>query len=46
MVAVLPDAADALARRRRVRNSAILFSLIAAAFYLGFIVMVLVRAAK
>lgn len=46
MAAVLPDAADADARRRRVRNSAILFSLIAAGFYLGFIVMVLVRAAK
>ena len=46
MAAVLPDAADADARRRRVRNSAILFSLIAAGFYLAFIVMVLVRAAK
>ena len=46
MAAVLPAEAEALVRRRRVRNSALLFSLIAAAFYLGFIVMVLVRAAK
>jgi hypothetical protein len=46
MAAVLPGALEADARRRRVRNSAILFSLIAAGFYLGFIVMVLVRAAK
>jgi hypothetical protein len=34
------------ARRRRVRRSALLFGLIAAAFYLGFIVMMLVRGAK
>ncbi len=30
-------------RRRRVRRSALLFTLIAAAFYFGFIVMTLVR---
>ena len=45
MAAVLP-ATDAPARRRRVRNSAIVWSLIAAGFYLGFIVLILVRAAK
>ena len=33
-------------RRRRVRRSALLWALIAAAFYLGFIVLSLVRAAK
>jgi hypothetical protein len=33
-------------RRRRVRRSALLFALIAAAFYLGFIVMTLVRGWK
>ena len=30
-------------RRRRIRRSALLFALIAAVFYLGFIVMTLVR---
>jgi hypothetical protein len=33
-------------RRRRVRRSALLFGAIAAAFYFGFIIMSLVRAAK
>ena len=33
-------------RRRRVRRSAIVFGVIAAAFYFGFIAMMLVRAAK
>jgi len=33
-------------RRRRVRRSALLFGAIAAAFYLGFIILSLVRAAK
>ena len=37
---------DERARRRRVRNSAILWSLVAAGFYLAFIVLSLVRAAK
>jgi hypothetical protein len=32
------------ARRRRVRRTAILFGLIAAAFYFGFIVMSVLRA--
>jgi hypothetical protein len=42
-----PDAAvDADARRRRVRRSAILFAMIAAAFYFGFIAMMLVRGAR
>ena len=34
------------ARRRRVRNSAILWTLIAAGFYVGFIVLILVRATR
>ena len=33
-------------QRRRVRRSALLWAAIAAAFYLGFIVLSLVRAAK
>ena len=33
-------------RRRRVRRSALLFGLIAAAFYLGFIAMMLVRGTR
>ena len=42
-----PHAApDEAVRRRRVRRSALLFALIAAAFYLGFIVMTLVRGWK
>jgi len=38
--------AESQARRRRVRNSAILWALVAGAFYLGFIVLSLVRAAQ
>jgi len=34
------------ARRRKVRRTAILFGLIAAAFYFGFIVMSIVRATQ
>ena len=34
------------AQRRRVRRSAILFGLIAAGFYVGFIVLMLVRASR
>jgi hypothetical protein len=37
---------DEAARRRRVRRSALLFGLIAAVFYLGFIAVMLVRGAK
>lgn len=37
---------DEAGRRRRVRRSAILFAVIAAAFYFGFIAMMLARAAK
>jgi hypothetical protein len=37
---------DTTARRRKVRRTAILFGLIAAAFYLGFIVMSVIRATK
>jgi hypothetical protein len=33
-------------RRRRVRRNALLLALIAAAFYLGFIIMSVVRGAK
>jgi len=35
---------DEEARRKRVRRTAILFGLIAAAFYFGFIVMSIIRA--
>ena len=38
--------ADETARRRKVRRTAILFGLIAAAFYFGFIVMSVIRATK
>lgn len=38
-----PDEAE---RRRRVRRSALLFALLAAAFYFGFILMALVRGWK
>jgi predicted nucleic acid-binding Zn ribbon protein len=37
------SADEACEQRRRVRRSALLWGLIAAAFYLGFIVMTLVR---
>jgi hypothetical protein len=37
---------DEAARRRKVRRTAILFGLIAAAFYFGFIVMSVIRATK
>jgi len=37
------ESIDHNARRRRVRRTAILFGLIAAAFYLGFIVMSVIR---
>jgi len=37
---------DEAGRRRRVRRSAVLFAAIAAAFYFGFIAMMLLRAAK
>ena len=43
--ATAPSAADLgeAERRRRVRRSAMLFGVIAAAFYVGFIVMMLAR---
>jgi len=43
--AAAPPAADPgeAGRRRRVRRTAILFGVIAAAFYVGFIVMMLAR---
>ena len=42
----LPGAVDEGQRRRRVRRSAIVFALIAAAFSVGFIAMMLARGAK
>ena len=45
MAAVLTSATER-ARRRRVRNSAILWALVATGFYLSFIVLSLVRAGK
>jgi hypothetical protein len=42
----LPDALDERQRRRRVRRSAILFALVALAFYVGFIVMMVERGSK
>jgi len=40
------SAVDEAGRRRRVRRSALLFAVIAAAFYFGFIATMLMRAAK
>jgi hypothetical protein len=37
------ESSEHAARRRRVRRTAILFGLIATAFYLGFIVMSVIR---
>jgi hypothetical protein len=45
-VSVPPGPVDEAGRRRRVRRTAILFAVIAAAFYLGFIALMLVRGAK
>jgi hypothetical protein len=45
MAAVFMSEAER-ARRRRVRNSAIFWTLLAGGFYLAFIVLSLVRAAK
>ena len=42
----VPGGLDEAERRRRVRRSAILFAVIAAAFYFGFIAMTLIRAAR
>jgi hypothetical protein len=42
----MPGSVSEPARRRRVRRSAILFAVIAAAFYFGFIVLMLVRGAR
>ncbi len=39
-------AGEASEQRRRVRRSALLWGLIAAAFYVGFIVMTLVRGSR
>jgi hypothetical protein len=39
-------APDEPTRRQRVRRSALLLALVAAAFYFGFIVLTLVRGAK
>lgn len=45
-VAVPQGPVDEAERRRRVRRNAILFAVIAAAFYLGFIAMMVVRGSK
>ncbi len=45
MAVVLSPGADS-ARRRRVRNSAILWGLVAAFFYVGFMVLLVVRGSK
>ena len=45
MAAVLTSP-EQQARRRRVRHSALLWTLVALGFYLGFIVLTLVRAAR
>ena len=42
----LPGAIDEAERRRRVRRSAVFFALVAAAFYVGFIVMMVERGSK
>jgi hypothetical protein len=39
-------AADANEQRRRIRRSALVWMTVAAAFYIGFIVMMLVRASR
>ncbi|HYB64494.1 MAG TPA: hypothetical protein VEC59_04465 [Steroidobacteraceae bacterium] len=44
--AVAQAPVDEAERRRRVRRSAILFAVIAAAFYFGFIATMLMRAAR
>jgi hypothetical protein len=41
-----PEIAAAEERRRRVRRSALVWSLFAAAFYVGFIILTLVRGTK
>jgi hypothetical protein len=41
-----PTAAEAAQRSARVRRSALWFALLAAAFYFGFIAMMLVRGAR
>jgi hypothetical protein len=45
MAAVLMSA-DERDRRRRVRNSAIFWALVAGAFYVGFMVLLVVRGSK
>ena len=46
MAAVLAPLDEAARRRRRVRNSAILWALVAGAFYFGFMVLLVVRGSK
>jgi hypothetical protein len=45
-VAAILETSQQEARRKRVRRTAILFGLIAAAFYFGFIVMSVIRASS
>ena len=42
----LPGALDEAQRRRRVRRSALFFALVALAFYVGFIVMMVARGSR
>ena len=44
--AVAHAAVDEAGRRRRIRRSALAFAVIAAAFYVGFIAMMLSRGAR
>ncbi|HTY92578.1 MAG TPA: hypothetical protein VMC02_01740 [Steroidobacteraceae bacterium] len=46
MSALTPAASDAGARRRGVRRAALLLGSIAAAFYVGFIVMMIWRGSR
>ena len=45
-MAAASDPLDRSAQKRRVRRTAILFGLIAAAFYFGFIVLSIIRSAS
>jgi hypothetical protein len=46
MSAAIPTGPDASQRRRGVRRTAVLLGIVAAAFYVGFIVMMVWRATR